>query len=98
MRHMTRSLSKLTERLAPLRLRLDALLDAVDDVRTTALVVNNMARYKEDCDLSELATDLFGIHSRMHRQYIDVLRELRQCLANDDKQPGETESPRLDAG
>jgi hypothetical protein len=91
MRHMNRPLSKLTENRATLSLHLDALLDAVDDVRSAALVVSNMARYKDDRDLSELAKDLFGIHSTMHRLFIDVLRELRQCLANDDKHQGGAE-------
>jgi hypothetical protein len=79
------SLGEPPERLAALWLRLEALLGAVKDVRSAALVVGNMARYKDDPDLSKLADDLHGVHSTLQCRFDDVLRELREGLADDHK-------------
>ena len=82
---------------AALWLRLKALLDAVNDVRSAALVVANMARYKKDRDLAKLAKDLHGVHSALHGRFDEVLRELRGRPANDDGKPSKARPHTSDA-
>jgi len=93
MPHMSRTLSRPPESPAALWLRLDALLDAVDDIRSAALVVSNMARHKDDRDLAELAKNLYGVHSTVQRRLDEVLRELRQSLANNQWDQNKSKVP-----
>jgi len=91
------TLENSAESPAALWLRLKALLDAVNDVRSAALVVSNMARYKKDRDLAKLAEDLHGVHSTLHCRFDEVLRELRQCPANDRGAQSEAQPHTSDA-
>jgi hypothetical protein len=88
---------KSLENLTALHLRLEALSDTVDDVRSAALVVSNMARYKKDPDLRKLAKDLFGVHSTLHSRFDEVIRELRESLSGDHKGKSVAQSNPKDA-
>ena len=65
---------------AVLWLRLEALQGTVEDVRSAALVVSNLARHKGDHALEQLAEGLQGVHTTLSGQYSDAVQALRQCL------------------
>ncbi len=90
---MSSTLSKPTESPAALWLRLEALLGAVDDIRSAALVASNLARHKDDRDLAELAKNLYGVHSTVQRRVDEVLRELRRSFANPRWDPNKAKVP-----
>jgi hypothetical protein len=88
-------LSQAGEDLAELWLRLEKLRCALDDVRSAALIVGNMARHKEDHTLGQLAEGLHGVHSTLNCQYNGAVGAIRQCLASDHEGQNEVRRPLL---
>ena len=72
---------------AQLWLRLEQLQGTVNDFRSTALVVKNIARHRDDLTLKEVADGLLGVHRTLSSQYTDAVVAVRQCLANDHEVP-----------
>ena len=83
---------------AVLWLRLEALQGTVDDVRSAALVVSNLARHKGDRTLEQLAEGLQGVHATLSVQYSDAVRALRRCLKtrHEDRFEAPRPAPRIE--
>ena len=82
---------------AVLWLRLEALQGTVDDVRSAALVVSNLARHNGDRALEQLAEGLQGVHTTLSGQYSAAVQALRQCLetGREDRFEAPPPAPRI---